>query len=132
MRVKFAHTIIFVKDIEVSRKFYAELLGIKIIQDHKIFLFFEGNFALHQAKELDNTIFKREIKEDSDLQGRNNIDIYFECNEIEKIYARLEENHIRFIHSIEKQPWGQNVFRFYDPDLHIIEIGEPSFKTFDE
>ena len=30
-----------------------------------------------------------------------------------------------FIHNIEQQPWGQRVLRFYDPDRHIIEIGEP-------
>lgn len=28
------------------------------------------------------------------------------------------------IHPFEKQAWGQNVFRFYDPDRHIPEIGE--------
>lgn len=22
-------------------------------------------------------------------------------------------------------PWGQRVIRFYDPDMHIIEVGEP-------
>ncbi|WP_424540407.1 hypothetical protein [Sinorhizobium medicae] len=26
---------------------------------------------------------------------------------------------------IERQAWGQRVFRFYDPDEHAIEVGEP-------
>jgi hypothetical protein len=26
---------------------------------------------------------------------------------------------------LREQPWGQRVFRVYDPDGHIVEIGEP-------
>ncbi|HPK57676.1 MAG TPA: glyoxalase/bleomycin resistance/dioxygenase family protein, partial [Spirochaetota bacterium] len=29
-----------------------------------------------------------------------------------------------FIHEIEEQPWAQRVFRCYDPDKYIVEIGE--------
>lgn len=25
---------------------------------------------------------------------------------------------------IKKQPWRQWILRFYDPDMHIIEVGE--------
>ena len=31
---------------------------------------------------------------------------------------------MEFIHGIKEQPWGQRVMRFYDPDMHIIEVGE--------
>ena len=24
-----------------------------------------------------------------------------------------------------EMPWGQRIVRFYDPDFHIIEVGEP-------
>ena len=37
----------------------------------------------------------------------------------------LKKENIRFIHYINKQEWGQKVLRCYDPDMHIIEIGEP-------
>lgn len=32
---------------------------------------------------------------------------------------------VELIHPIERQAWGQKVFRFYDPDGHIVEVGEP-------
>jgi len=25
---------------------------------------------------------------------------------------------------VEEMPWGQRIVRFYDPDFHIIEVGE--------
>lgn len=28
------------------------------------------------------------------------------------------------MHDIKEYPWGQRVVRFYDPDQHIIEVGE--------
>jgi hypothetical protein len=30
-----------------------------------------------------------------------------------------------FIHPIREQPWGKRMMRLYDPDDHIVEIGEP-------
>jgi hypothetical protein len=29
------------------------------------------------------------------------------------------------VHPLREHPWGQCVFRVYDPDGHIVEIGEP-------
>ena len=31
---------------------------------------------------------------------------------------------VEFIHPISEHPWGQRGMRFYDPDGHIVEIGE--------
>ncbi|MDF2566503.1 MAG: glyoxalase, partial [Massilibacillus sp.] len=30
-----------------------------------------------------------------------------------------------FVHDMIEQPWGQRVFRIYDPDKHMVELGEP-------
>ena len=31
---------------------------------------------------------------------------------------------ISYVHPVHQQPWGQRAMRFYDPDGHIIEVGE--------
>jgi len=31
---------------------------------------------------------------------------------------------INYVHSMVEHSWGQRVVRFYDPDNHIIEVGE--------
>ena len=51
-------------------------------------------------------------------------ELYFETDELEPVYQRLNEAGVEFIHPISEQPWGQRVMRFYDPDGHIVEIGE--------
>ncbi len=32
---------------------------------------------------------------------------------------------VELIHAIERQVWGQRVFRIYDPDGHAMEVGAP-------
>jgi catechol 2,3-dioxygenase-like lactoylglutathione lyase family enzyme len=51
-------------------------------------------------------------------------ELYFETDELESVCERLLRAGVEFIHPIEKQPWGQRVARFYDPDGHVIEAGE--------
>jgi hypothetical protein len=51
-------------------------------------------------------------------------ELYFELDELDPIYQRLHEAGVEFIHPIREQPWGQRVMRLYDPDGHIVEIGE--------
>ena len=31
---------------------------------------------------------------------------------------------IRYVHPLKEHAWGQRVIRFFDPDDHIIEVGE--------
>ena len=51
--------------------------------------------------------------------------VYFETHELEETYEHLAQAGVEFVHPIREEPWGQRVMRLYDPDGHIIEIGEP-------
>ena len=124
MEIRFVSPVVFVRDIEVSKKFYSELLGLKIIQDDEVFVLFWEHFSIHQARELLTTVFEKEMGESSQLQGKNNLLLYFETDDLEGLFARLQHQ-VRLIHPIKQQAWGQKVFRFYDPDNHVVEIGEP-------
>lgn len=125
MNLTFINTIVFVKDIRVSKAFYAETLGLKVIGDHGVFVLFENHLAIHQARELAVTVWKAEAPTDGDQpQGRQNVLVYFETGALEAAFLQLKDQ-VRLIHPIERQAWGQLVFRFYDPDGHVVEIGEP-------
>ncbi len=125
MNLQFINPVLFVKDIRVSKAFYTEMLGLKVIEDHGLFVLFENYLGIHQAHELAVTVWKADAPSDTDqLQGRHNLLLYFETKELEDAFARLTDR-VKLIHPIERQAWGQMVFRFYDPDGHVIEIGEP-------
>ncbi len=125
MKPVFVNTIIFVKDIERAKAFYAGVLGQTMTQDFGAIVFFENHLVLHQADAIAKTVFKRESEKARRDQGGNNLLVYFESDELEDIYRRVCDAGASVIHAIEKQAWGQRVFRFFDPDGHILEIGEP-------
>jgi hypothetical protein len=57
--------------------------------------------------------------------GNNACELYFEVEDIDafcKLLAKRCDTH--YVHPLHEHPWGQRVVRFYDPDSHIIEVGE--------
>lgn len=120
----FVNTIVFVDNIEESKLFYSEFLQIKIEKDYGNIVFFENQLVLHDANSILKTVKKDQFEERHNKQGDNNILLYFETDNLTELYNKVKEK-VKIIHGIEEQNWGQKVFRFYDPDNHIVEFGEP-------
>ena len=54
----------------------------------------------------------------------NRFELYFETENLPEIFELLKNRNVRFLHEIHEEPWGQHTIRFFDPDNHLIEIGE--------
>ena len=121
--MQFVNPLPFVADIERSKEFYSGLLGLEVLEDHGNFVKFEGGFALHEGKSLFRAVFSTEDTNAS-RYGRDNLVLYFEEADLDAAFKRLMPD-IQLIHGIRKEPWGQRVFRFFDPDGHVVELGEP-------
>jgi catechol 2,3-dioxygenase-like lactoylglutathione lyase family enzyme len=122
--MKFVCPLITVKDIEKARYFYEKLLGQVVKYDFGENITFKGDFAIHLKEHFD-LLINIESKH-SIISKSNNFELYFETDEdIINIQIALKEENIEFIHNVFEQPWGQRVFRVYDYDGHIVEIGEP-------
>lgn len=55
--IAFANTIVFVDDVERSKRFYADGLGLRITKDFGTLVIFGNGFAIHNAESLTKTIF---------------------------------------------------------------------------
>jgi len=124
MAIKYSSSVLFVSDIKVATKFYKELLELEIELDHGECIGFKGGLSLWDA----NYAFKIMGKENTNRftsSETNKFEIYFESDSIKETYEKFEKKGIRFEHKMKEQPWGQRVFRFYDLDDNIIEMGEP-------
>lgn len=120
--MKYKCALIIVKDLERSRRFYEELLGQKVILDFGANITFEGDFALQTADSWRGFIGD---SEDTIIYRHNSVELYFEEKQFEFFVKRLKSYEgVELIHDVREYPWGQNVIRFYDPDKHIIEVGE--------
>lgn len=119
--MKYKSSLIVVQDIKTSRNFYENLLGQTVEYDFGENVSFEGGFAIHLADHFQNLIGQ---KASPISYKTHNSELYFESDDMDSIYHKLKESNVVFIHEIREQPWGQRVCRLYDPDYHIIEVGE--------
>src|SRR5512133_3725880 len=123
MDIRLVSAVIFVRDIRASRRFYEEVLGQKVLIDHGPNVGFEGGFALWQQDHASQMIFQRTVE---NQPTRNNFaELYFETGQLDEACQKLVAAGVEWIHALVEQPWGQRVIRFYDPDGHIVELGEP-------
>jgi catechol 2,3-dioxygenase-like lactoylglutathione lyase family enzyme len=121
--MKFVNPLPFVADIGRAKRFYAEVLQLKVLEDHGAFVRFEDGFALHDGTALHQTVFDAPPAEGGPY-GRRNLVLYFEDGDIDAAFGRIV-GQVDLIHDVREQAWGQRVFRFFDPDGHIVEVGEP-------
>jgi catechol 2,3-dioxygenase-like lactoylglutathione lyase family enzyme len=115
--------VIFVRDIAVSRRFYESLLEQKVMMDFGPCVSFEGGFALWQVDHAFQMIFDAPVSDASPL-GRKNLEFCFETGDLDAVFAQVTEAQVQLVRPPHEQPWGQRVFHIYDPDSHLVEVGE--------
>lgn len=123
MRAQFRSAVLFVKDMAVSRHFYEALLGQQVDMDFGVNVGYVGGLALWEVNSAYSVIFHRAPEGDMRL-GHDNVEVYFEIDDLDAIQQLLEEAGVRLVHPIYEQPWAQRALRVYDPDGHIIELAE--------
>lgn len=117
--MKFKNPLIAVKDIEKSKAFYKEVLGLRTVSDFGANAVLTGGLAL-QTEESWKSFIEKDISYQS-----NDGEIYFEEDSFDDFIKKLDKiDNIEYVHKVKEHPWGQRVVRFYDPDHHIIEVGK--------
>lgn len=120
--MKFQNPMIVVRDIERSKAFYKKVLGLRTIADLGANAVLTGGLSLQTEESWKEFIGK--TNEDIRYQG-NDAELYFEEDDFDRFAAELDAMpEIEFVHPVFEHRWGQRVVRFYDPDHHIIEVGE--------
>lgn len=114
---------LFVKDIEVSRHFYCTILGLPVELDFGKNIIMKAGFAIWEIQ-ASHIIPSRLGLENISNPSSNRFELYFETENLPDVWQTLKRNHIRFLHEIHEEPWGQQTIRFFDPDNHLIEVGE--------
>lgn len=123
MELKNMSVALFVKDIELSRLFYVEVLGQEVELDFGGNIIFKSGFAIWQIRSehiIPATLGESKIFDPS----VNRFELYFETEDIEDVFNRLKQSGVRYLHEMHEEAWGQRTVRFFDPDGHLIEVGE--------
>jgi catechol 2,3-dioxygenase-like lactoylglutathione lyase family enzyme len=119
-KIKYHSTVIFVKDILKSKEFYTGFLDFSVEHDFGKNVILSNGLTLWEI--LPGHIINNQLTTKNES---NRFELYFESDDIETKSEQLEKEGVKFLHLIHEEPWGQRTFRFFDPDNHLIEIGEP-------
>lgn len=120
--MKFKNPLLVVSDMEKSKKFYKDVLNLRVIMDFGANVTLTGGLCLQTKETWMGFIY---AKEEDIIFGGNNAEIYFEEDDFDAFAEKLKGiDDIDYVHPVIEHRWGQRVVRFYDPDRHIIEVGE--------
>ena len=112
-------TLIAVKNMEKSKKFYRDVLGLNVVTDLGSNVILDGGLVLQTFDS-----WKSFIRTDEVILPNNAVELYFEEEDFDEFLKHLKSFDIEYVHEAFEHPWGQRVVRFYDLDNHIIEVGE--------
>lgn len=113
------NTLLAVADMERSVAFYRELLGLTVALDFGANKQLSGGLVLQTLE-----TWKGFIDTDAICFAHNSAELYFETDDFDVFAEKLRQYPVKYVHPVKEHAWGQRVVRFYDPDKHIIEVGE--------
>ena len=117
--MRYISTLIAVRDLAASLRFYREALGMEVVQDFGANVVLSGGVALQTLESW------REFLGGKPVSLRSHTgELYFEETDMDGFLERLKAMDISYVHPPREHRWGQRVVRFYDPDGHIVEVGE--------
>ena len=117
--MKFKNPLLVVKDMDASVEFYKNVLGLHKIMDLGANVTLTGGVCLQTLDTWKEFIGTEEI-----IFGARDTELYFEEDDFDKFLEKLESLDLDYVHPVCEHSWGQRVLRFYDPDRHVIEVGE--------
>lgn len=120
--MKFDGPLIVVSNMERSKAFYHEVLGLEVILDFGANITLTGGLFLQTKASW----CKFTNKGETEIINKNHAgELYFEEECFDHFIERLgQRTDISYVHPVIEQSWGQRGVRFYDPDLHVSEVGE--------
>jgi catechol 2,3-dioxygenase-like lactoylglutathione lyase family enzyme len=119
--------IVIVSDMDISRRFYEQVLGQRVVLDLGANIAFDGSVSLLTRNVWAEFIGKP--AEEITLRSHN-FELYFERDDFDAFVAHFRTFDIECVHDVIEHAWGQRVIRFYDPDGHVIEVGESMAAVF--
>lgn len=118
--MKYTCVVISVANINAARQFYQDLFGLEVYQDYGKNIAFTCGLALQQDFDWLVNLPKEKI-----IKKSNNAEIVFEEQDFDGFLNKLKAySNIEYLGEVIEHSWGQRVIRFYDPDGHVIEVGE--------
>ena len=117
--------ILFVEDLQRSKVFYHEILGLDVEFEDDESVGFKVQGLAFIVLQVDRARVQL-LGEPTATPGRGATAFLTTFTEdVDALHANLVERHIQFFQRPTDQPWGVRTAYFKDPDGHVWEIAQP-------
>lgn len=127
MSIQFHSSVLFTADVKRLSAFYTDVLGQKVQHDFYPCIVLHCGLSLWQTSEELTVAAK--LGYCCHPSGNKNLELCFETETWASDVERIKASGVILLHDVVEEPWGQQTFRFFDPDGNLVEIGE-SIPTF--
>lgn len=116
-----------VRDMKKSLEFYRGVLGLEVVNDFGANVELTGGLSLQTLDTWASFLGKPP----ADIRfGGDDVELYIEAEDFDAFLKTLQDfPEAELVHPPLEHRWGQRVVRLYDPDRHIIEVGESMAKV---
>ena len=122
MGLKAGGPLFAVRNMERSLAFYRDVLGLEVVNDFGTNVVLTGGLSL-QTLEIWAEFLDKPWE--SIRFGGNDAEMYYVADDFD-VFLGILKNHpeAKLVRPPVEHRWGQRAVRLYDPDGHIIEMGE--------
>ncbi len=122
-----AHTILVVENLHKSKMFYQLLFDVEPVVDETniVELKLNENFILGLiTKELPAKLFDAELMVKFKLDKASSAELYFECDNAEKIHAKALQLGCLELSPFQQRVWGHSVGYSVNHDGHVLAFAK--------
>lgn len=110
-----------VSDLEKSKKFYEEILGLEKKYEYSSYVGFE-------CGGIEIGLIPKTAKERKRASSGPSVE--FIVTDVKKFYDKLKHKGVKFIKKLHEEPWGGKQATFTDPDGNILEIAQIDWEKY--
>jgi catechol 2,3-dioxygenase-like lactoylglutathione lyase family enzyme len=117
--------ILFVEDLQRSKAFYHEMLGLDVEFEDDESVGFKVKGLAFIVLQVDRARVQLQGEPTATPRAGATAFLTTFSDDVDALHASLVERRIHFFQAPMDQPWGMRTAYFKDPDGHVWEIAQP-------
>lgn len=125
MDLKLGYIILYVEDLEKTKQFYGELLGLNLKNEFGTYIEYDTGSTILSMNTRENGRELTDLPIPAGFREEQTMELGFVTEDVEGTIEKARKAGVRILLEPVKKPWGQTVAYMEDPDGHYIEICTP-------
>lgn len=125
MNLNLGYIILYVNDLEKTKYFYGELLGLKLRGEYGSYIEYDTGATILSMNTREGGREVTSLPIPDGVRKEQTFEIGFVTEKVEEVVSNLKAAGVPVLMEPKEKPWGQTVAYVEDPDGHYIEICSP-------